>query len=343
MSQNNARIIEEDVFADVAATAAGSSPTIDLFGSSGGANRFSIQAIYDVQAPAAKTFDSGEAEVDTATFVAKASMTAGDYLVIFDTEGLGWAVAADITKIDPAPTGAVWASIPAARKAQVNLTGSSLSGEVAQDFAAAFNLLTNVPIVALADGADVGFTQNIRGPVAAPQVHNANDSGAGSITVAVTNAGVVSEVDVDLNTVSVPSHGFTTGYKIQLTTTGTLPGGLATATDYFLIALTTSTLQFATSLANAQAGTAINITNEGSDGAVNTITGVALAGASVTFQCSNDGTNWADIQAATSITVDGSTFLNQPNVAYRYFKAVKALTSGQVALQGLICVIGDAT
>ncbi|NJO18756.1 MAG: hypothetical protein HC838_00020 [Spirulinaceae cyanobacterium RM2_2_10] len=150
------------------------------------------------------------------------------------------------------------------------------------------------------------------------------------------------EVDVANDSVSVPNHGYTTGFKVQLTSTGTLPGGLATSTDYFLIVVDANTLKFATSLANAIAGTAINITNQGSGGAVNTITGVALAGASVTFRKSNDGVNWIDIQAATAITVDGSVMIEQPNVSYRYVKAVKALTSGQVDLKGLICVLGDA-
>src|SRR3954470_23769085 len=69
--------------------------------------------------------------------------------------------------------------------------------------------------------------------------------------------------------------------------------------------------------------------------------GVATpVGASVKFQCSNDRVNWFDIQAATSITVDGNTMLLQPNVAYRYFKAVKAISSGSVTLKAYILVLG---
>lgn len=343
MSQNNSRIIEKDIFAAVPAPGAGDSETIDLFGSSGGANRFSIQAVYDVQTPSAKTFDSGGAEVDTGTFAAQADTDPGDYIVIYDTAGLGWALAADITGSDPEPTGAVWVAIPAARKAQVDLSAATDAASVATAFATAFNLLTDVPITALAATADVGFTGDLYGVVDAPEVHNEDDSGDGSISVVVTDAGVASEVNVTANTVTIPAHGYTTGFKGQLTATVTLPGGLSTATDYFIIKVDANTVKFATSYANAIAGTAVDITNQGSDENVSTFTGVALAGASVTFKCSNDGTNWADIQAATSITVDGSTFLNQPNVAYRYFKATKALTSGQVALSGLICVIGDAT
>jgi len=345
MAQNNARIIETDIFSSVAATAAGSSPTIDLFGSSGGANRFSIQAIYDVSAPSAKNFSSGRFEVDTATFQAKASMAAGDYLVIYDTLNEPWAIAANISGADPEPTGSVWQGVNPARRAQVDLSSAVIitAADVSVAFQNAFNALTSVPFVASTPpSANCTFTQNIRSPIEAPSSHNANDSGSGSIAVVVTTPGISPEVFPTTDTIYVPTHGYSNGFKIRLTTTGTLPAPFMTATDYFVIVVDEDTIQLASSLSNAFAETPIDITNQGSNGATNTITGVALAGASVTFQCSNDGTNWADIQAATAITVDGSTFLNQPNVSYRYFKAVKALTSGQVDLQGLILVIGDS-
>jgi hypothetical protein len=51
--------------------------------------------------------------------------------------------------------------------------------------------------------------------------------------------------------------------RVRLTTTTTLPAGLATATDYYVIKLTDTTIKLATSYANAVAGTAINITDAG--------------------------------------------------------------------------------
>lgn len=51
--------------------------------------------------------------------------------------------------------------------------------------------------------------------------------------------------------------------RVQLTTTGTLPGGLATATDYFTIKVSDTTIRFATSYANAVANTFVNITDTG--------------------------------------------------------------------------------
>lgn len=51
--------------------------------------------------------------------------------------------------------------------------------------------------------------------------------------------------------------------RVQLTTTTTLPAGLSLATDYYVIKLSDTTIQLATSYANAVAGTAINITDAG--------------------------------------------------------------------------------
>lgn len=52
--------------------------------------------------------------------------------------------------------------------------------------------------------------------------------------------------------------------RVQLSTSGTLPAGLATATNYYVIKVTDLTCKFATSYANAVAGTAIDITDAGS-------------------------------------------------------------------------------
>ncbi len=67
--------------------------------------------------------------------------------------------------------------------------------------------------------------------------------------------------------VTSDQHGFQTGDKIVLTTTGALPTGLSVDTYYFAIAGTYSdgssdpdTFKLATSKANATAGTAITTT-----------------------------------------------------------------------------------
>ncbi len=64
------------------------------------------------------------------------------------------------------------------------------------------------------------------------------------------------------STTDVPSNVLT-GTRVRLTTTTTLPAGLALATDYYVIKLTDTTFSLATSYANAVARTAINITDAG--------------------------------------------------------------------------------
>lgn len=64
------------------------------------------------------------------------------------------------------------------------------------------------------------------------------------------------------STANIPSN-LLTGTRVRLTTTTTLPGGLATATDYYFIKMSDTTFELATSYANAVAGTQINITDAG--------------------------------------------------------------------------------
>ena len=62
--------------------------------------------------------------------------------------------------------------------------------------------------------------------------------------------------------VTLAAHGYVTGQPIVFTTTGALPTGLTAGVTYYVIAVagSTSTFRVATSVANAEAGTAINTT-----------------------------------------------------------------------------------
>jgi microcystin-dependent protein len=86
-------------------------------------------------------------------------------------------------------------------------------------------------------------------------------AGTGTITEAVAAASWNATTDV----ITVPTNAekWVTGRRVRLTTTTTLPTGLAINTDYFVIRLTATTIQLASSLANAVAGTAINFTTAG--------------------------------------------------------------------------------
>jgi len=74
-----------------------------------------------------------------------------------------------------------------------------------------------------------------------------------------------SDVTFSDGVVTSAGHGKDTGYgPVRLTTSGSLPGGLTTSTDYWLIVLGADTFRFASSRANALAGTAIEILDAGS-------------------------------------------------------------------------------
>lgn len=162
---------------------------------------------------------------------------------------------------------------------------------------------------------------------------------------AVPSAAVITTANITIDTDPThpsqfhkASHGFTTGLKVQATTAGTLAVPLVVSTDYFAIRIDADYFQLATSLANAVAGTQLDITDVGVTST--TLTPVALS-ASVTFQESNDGVNYTDVQAATAITVDGSVILR--SVAYcKYLKVLKTLTAGVVNLKAFVSTIGDA-
>lgn len=89
----------------------------------------------------------------------------------------------------------------------------------------------------------------------------------------VTTAGLavtVASVDTAADTLDITgatSLVLQTGDRVQVTTTGTLPAGIAAATDYFVILTVhrgVGQIQLATTYANAIAGTALDITTAGS-------------------------------------------------------------------------------
>lgn len=306
------RLIQKDLFADVISTEAGDSEIITL----NYADRLSVQAIYDVQTPSAKTFDSGVAATlvdQDVTYSALTRSTAGNSITI--------------TLVDPGEDSELVIEVT---DTDIVVTLAYATGNItttATELVAALNLDPDVTELITASGSGaVPLTALVETPLA---------------------GGVNSEVDITENTMTIPSHGFPEGFKVQLTTTGTLPGGLSTATDYYVIVVDANTIQLASSFADAIAGTEIDLTNQGSSAAVNTVTGVALAGASIGYYGSNteDGDNWTLLTTATSITLDGSSYFPawgtaEPPMCLRRFKCVKGLTAGVVDLKAYVLVVG---
>lgn len=84
--------------------------------------------------------------------------------------------------------------------------------------------------------------------------------GVGQVTEVSTQTFTAATTDI----ATKATHGLSTGARVKLTTTGTLPAGLALLTDYYLIVLDANTFKFSDTLAHAIAGTNIvDITDTG--------------------------------------------------------------------------------
>jgi hypothetical protein len=159
---------------------------------------------------------------------------------------------------------------------------------------------------------------------------------AGTVTAAAAQFLTDSEeqkVNVTANTLTLAAHGFATGLKVRLDgpDADNLPGGLAEATDYYIINVDANTVKFASSYANALAGTAIDLTTRGNEGVdIDVIPQLpTLAGGAAKLQWSNDGTNWVDDAAATNITADGTVSFSKTNPAPNYYRLHFTCTEGQ--------------
>ena len=71
------------------------------------------------------------------------------------------------------------------------------------------------------------------------------------------------DIDTGRDVLAIPGHGHKTGSKVKYTAGSAAIGGLATGATYFVIAANSNSLKLATSLPNAMAGTAIDLTSRG--------------------------------------------------------------------------------
>lgn len=126
------------------------------------------------------------------------------------------------------------------------------------------------------------------------------------------------------------ANNFTLGLVVQFTTSTTLPTGISAATNYYVVPISSTTYKVATSLANALAGTVVAYTDTGTGN--QTATPVAIAGASIYLQGSNDNeATWVTVpNTSTSITADASFVVEVDYVRYAAYRAKVALTTGSV-------------
>ena len=135
---------------------------------------------------------------------------------------------------------------------------------------------------------------------------------APTITVAAPTARTITQANINetSNVFTVTGHNMRTGTKLTYTSNGTniahSGGSLADGTAVFVIRVDEDTFKIASSLSNALAGTALDITNDGNDSnsfvgdtatATATVSGGVVTGITVTAVGS-------DYQSAPAVTVE---------------------------------------
>jgi hypothetical protein len=93
-----------------------------------------------------------------------------------------------------------------------------------------------------------------------------NIAGSGNTATCTlqTNYSSTFTADAGSDQLTISSNSsWKTGARIRTSSTGTLPAGLAAATDYYVVVVNNTTVKLATSRANALAGTVIDITDAG--------------------------------------------------------------------------------
>lgn len=120
---------------------------------------------------------------------------------------------------------------------------------------------------------------------------------AANVAVDLTHQGAfltfaTSAVNTGTDVITLSSTtGLTTGMPIRFTSTTTLPAGLSAGTTYYAIVLTDTTIQVATSFANAEAGTDLDITSVGT-GTHTIISGSHTVG--VSYDLDDNDEVWLD-------------------------------------------------
>lgn len=131
------------------------------------------------------------------------------------------------------------------------------------------------------------------------------------------------------------ANGFSTGLKVRLTTSSALPTPLLVATDYFVIRVSADTFKLASSLVNAQAGTAITLSDAGTGN--QTVTPTAIAGGTIGLEQSNNynpitgAGDWAALGSTTNVTADAVVPLEKDRPTFNWIRVSFALTAGHIS------------
>ncbi len=135
-----------------------------------------------------------------------------------------------------------------------------------------------------------------------------------------SSTGTVSAVDINANTLTINNHPFTTGERVYISSTNSVPTGLVQGTEYFIINAGVNLIKLATTAQNAVGNIAIDITTTGSGTITVANTLYLVATANGAF--SADGVVVAEgdrvlMKNQTDATLNGIYFVSDTGAANR--------------------------
>lgn len=172
-----------------------------------------------------------------------------------------------------------------------------------------------------------------------PRSMNTTSTISVQVKIDVPSAVVFASSDINTTNDTMTKAGAVlwTGVKGQFTTSGALPTGISAMTNYWAVVsdLATGTYKFATSLANALAGTVVDITAAGTGN--QTFTPTSIAGGNINFQKTNilsassntlstTAADWTDIETDTAVTADATVWWAKIGPEYAGWR-VRGVTS----------------
>lgn len=166
------------------------------------------------------------------------------------------------------------------------------------------------------------------------------DQGSLQVNYTVSTPSVVTFTDTNVNTttdvVTKANHGLFTGLKVVTSTSGTEPAGLTPGT-YYIIKVDSSKIKFASSLANAKAGTAVDLTSVGGVGDTQTITPASISSTGISLSASNDGSNFYALSLTTgAISGNGVYIFPLVDKFYKYLRVTTAVAGGALTVTGIL-------
>ncbi len=166
-------------------------------------------------------------------------------------------------------------------------------------------------------------------PVAASQPMQAGNAYDGNIVLTYNAANV--NTGTDIIDVVAPPHWMITGTPIRFTTAGTLPSPIVINTTYYVIVVTTTSIRVATSLANAIAGTYLDLTTQGTGNSTLNWSYALKESLNTTYASMFGDWDWVTGTARLNGNTDVSSYFSTTTVdpSYSYFAGITCVKANQ--------------